>query len=163
MALPIHLELIGKHQGNIYGSCDMVGRENTILVQAINQRLFIPYNPQDGMPTGKCKHAPISIIKETDKSSPSLYQALVTGEKFSKVLFKYYRISPQGNEEHYFTQSLEDAAIISIAAKTPKTFFKKKGLRHLCGAIPTPRKGKGRIRQSKSVATAQKPIAGFIG
>lgn len=103
----------------------MAGRENTILVQAINQRLFMPHDPHDGTPIGKRKHAPISIVKETDKSSPKLYQALVTGEKFSKVLLKYYRISPQGNEEHCLTQSFDDAVIISIAAKTPKTFLKK--------------------------------------
>jgi len=125
MALTIHLELTGKNQGKIDGSCDMAGRENTILVQAINQRTFIPHHPQDGLPTGKRKHAPISVVKEIDKSSPSLYQALVTGEQFSNVTLKYYRISPQGNEEHYFTQLLEDVAIISISSKTPKTFLKK--------------------------------------
>ena len=125
MALTIHLELVGKKQGKIDGSCDMVGRENTILVQAIDQRTFIPNNPQDGLPTGKRKHAPITIIKEIDKSSPILNQALVTGEQFSNVIFKYYRISQQGHEEHYFTQTLEDAAIISISTKMPKTYLKK--------------------------------------
>ena len=119
MALTIHLDLVGKNQGKIDGSCDMLGRQNTILVQAMNQRTFIPHHPQDGLPTGKRKHAPISIVKEIDKSSPSLYQALVTGEQLSNVTFKYYRISPQGHEEHYFTQKLEDAAIISISMKTP--------------------------------------------
>jgi type VI secretion system secreted protein Hcp len=125
MALTIHLELTGKSQGKINGSCDMAGREDSIFVHAMNQRTFIPHNPQDGLPTGKRKHAPITIIKEVDGSTPSLYQALVTGEQFSNVIFKFYRISPQGNQEHYYTLTLEDAVIISVSSKKPKTFLRQ--------------------------------------
>lgn len=53
MPLPLHLELIGKKQGKINGSCDMQGREDSILIQAIHHSIVLPYNEIDGKPTGK--------------------------------------------------------------------------------------------------------------
>jgi len=125
MALPLHLELIGKKQGKIDGSCDMAGRENTILVQGFSQGMVLPHNPLDGLTTNSRFHFPVSIVKVVDKSTPSLYQALVTGEQFSQIKLNYYQINETGHEEHYFTQILEDAVIISIDTETPVVFDKK--------------------------------------
>ena len=80
MAMPAHLTLQGEKQGNIGGSCDMQGREESILVYGMNHGILIPRSPTDGLATGKRVHGPLSILKEYDKSSPKLYQALCTGE-----------------------------------------------------------------------------------
>lgn len=69
---------------------------------------YTPY-PQDGLPTGQRKHAPITIVKEIDSSTPSLFQALVTGEKFDDVTLKYYQITEIGTEDQYYTQTLKNA------------------------------------------------------
>lgn len=64
-------------------------------------------------------------MKEIDKSTPKLYQALVTGEQFSNITLKYYRHTLLGVEEHYFTQIFEDAVITGILAETPTVFISK--------------------------------------
>lgn len=85
---------------------------------------YTPY-PQDGLPTGQRKHAPITIVKEIDSSTPSLFQALVTGEKFDDVTLKYYQITEIGTEDQYYTQTLKNASIVSIRSQSPLAFLKK--------------------------------------
>jgi len=97
----------------------MEGRKDTILCQAFNHEVYIPRDPQTGLPTGKRVHNALIVTKVFDKGSPKLYQALATGERMSDVTMKYYRINPSGNEEHYFTIKLEDAIIVSIKPWIP--------------------------------------------
>jgi type VI secretion system secreted protein Hcp len=119
MPMPAHLTMTGENQGNIEGSCEMQGREGTILVEGMTHEVTIPRDPQTGLATGKRIHGPLTITKVYDKSSPKLYQALVTGEHMKSVTVKWYRISPQGQEEHYFTHVLEDAIIVSVKPWMP--------------------------------------------
>lgn len=114
MPLPAHLTLEGENQGAIEGSCEMEGREGTILVQALNHEVSIPRDPQTGLATGKRVHHPLTILKALDKSTPLLYQALTSGEHMKTVEIKWYRIGPMGTEDHYFTTRLEDAIIVSV-------------------------------------------------
>jgi type VI secretion system secreted protein Hcp len=79
------------------------------------------YSPTDGLATGKRVHGSLCIVKEFDQSSPKLYQALCTGEHLKDVTIKWYRITKQGTEEHYFTHVLEDAIIVSINPSMPNT------------------------------------------
>jgi type VI secretion system secreted protein Hcp len=119
MPMPAHLTLEGENQGTIEGSCEMAGREGTILVEAFNHEIRIPRDPQSGLSTGKRIHNAFSIVKVFDKSTPKLYQALCTGEHLKNVTTKWYRINPAGQEEHYFTHVLEDAIIVSIRPWMP--------------------------------------------
>lgn len=123
MAMPAHLTLTGEKQGKIEGSCDMKGREGTILVYSMNHDIMIPRSPTDGLATGKRVHGPLSIVKEFDKSSPKLYQALCTGEHLKEVTLKFYRITKQGTEEHYFTTKLEDAIVVDMKPYMPITLL----------------------------------------
>jgi type VI secretion system secreted protein Hcp len=120
MPMPFHMTLTGKTQGEIAKGCStMTGREDTILCQALNHEVYIPRDPQTGLPTGKRVHNALTVTKVFDKASPLLYQALSTGERMSDVTMKLYRINPSGNEEHYFTIKLEDAIIVSIKPWIP--------------------------------------------
>jgi len=123
MAMPAHLTLTGDKQGKIDGSCEMQGRENTILVYAMTHDVSIPRSSTDGLSTGKRVHGSLCIVKEFDKSSPKLYQALCTGEHMKDVTIKWYRITKQGTEEHYFTHKLEDAIVVSIHPYMPTTLL----------------------------------------
>ena len=123
MPMPAHMELEGKNQGKIEGSCEMQGREGTILIYAMKHHIHIPRDTHSGLPTGKRVHNPLAVVKEYDKASPKLYQALCTGEQFSNVTIKWYRIDPTGKEEHYFTTKLEDAIIVDIKPYMPETFL----------------------------------------
>jgi type VI secretion system secreted protein Hcp len=121
MAMPSHLTLEGEKQGKIEGSCEMVGQDGTILVYGVHHKVKLPHRPTDGLPTGKRSHYPLSILKEYDASSPKLYQALCTGEHMKDVTIKWYRITKQGTEEHYFTTKLEDAIITNVTSFMPIT------------------------------------------
>ena len=122
MPMPSHLSLTGENQGQIEGSCDIQGREGTILVYALDHTVKIPRDTHTGLPTGKRMHLPLTVTKEYDKSSPKLYQALCSGEQFSEVVLDFYRISPTGTEEKYFTTKLEKAIIVDINNFYPETF-----------------------------------------
>ena len=119
MPMPAHMTLEGENQGSIEGSCDMQGREATILIEAMNHEVRIPRDPQTGLSTGKRIHNAFSVVKVFDKASPKLYQALCTGEHMQNVTLKWYRIDPTGQEEHYFTHTLEDAIIVSVRPWMP--------------------------------------------
>ena len=124
MAMPSHLSLTGNTQGKIEGSCEIAGREGTILVYSMEHLINIPRDTHTGLPTGKRIHGALKIVKEIDKSSPKLFQALCSGEQFSEVLLDYYRISPQGAEESYYTIKLQNAIIVGIRAWFPETLVK---------------------------------------
>lgn len=124
MPMPSHMTLEGEKQGKIEGSCTQKGREGTILVQSLDHEIHIPSDPQTGLAAGKRVHGKLKVVKEFDKSSPLLYQALVTGEHMKNVTLKFYRISKTGTEEHYFTITLEDAVIVSIRPWFPNCLDK---------------------------------------
>jgi type VI secretion system secreted protein Hcp len=119
MPMPAHMTLEGEKQGKIDGSCDMKGRENTILVEEFRHKVHIPHDPQTGLGTGKRVHGEFTVVKMYDKSSPKLYQALCSGEHMKNVEVKWYRIKPDGTEEHYFTHKLTDAIVVEVRPYMP--------------------------------------------
>ena len=114
MPMQAHMILEGTEQGKIEGSVDQKGREGTIYVEQFEHKIYMPSDTQSGMPTGNAVHQPLKIHKFFDKSSPKLYKALSRGERFKNVEIKWYRIKPDGKQEHYFTHKMEDAIIVSI-------------------------------------------------
>ncbi len=128
MPTPAYMTIEGTTQGNItqgaltsdsVGNIWQEGHEDEVLIQAFNHTVTIPKDPQSGQPTGQRVHQPLVITKVYDKSSPLLYNALTSGELLSKVQVKWYRTSPEGKQEHYFTHELEDAIIVDIKAHMP--------------------------------------------
>ena len=108
----------------------MNGREGTILTYSMGHNVIIPRSPTDGLATGKRIHRPLCLLKEFDKSSPKMYQALCTGERLKEVVLKWYRVSKLGTEEHYFTHRLEDAIIVAIQPYMPITFLPDSNTAH---------------------------------
>jgi type VI secretion system secreted protein Hcp len=98
MAIPAHMTAEGTDQGKIDGSCDLKGREDTILVQQFDHEVYIPSDPQSGLPTGIAVHKRLTICKYFDKASPKLYKALARGERLKTVEIKWYRINPGGKQ-----------------------------------------------------------------
>jgi type VI secretion system secreted protein Hcp len=128
MPTPAYLSIEGATQGQItsgaftadsVGNIYQEGHEDEILVEAFSHNVTVPTDPQSGQPTGQRVHKPLTITKVFDKSSPMLYQALTTGEKLNNCKLKWYRTSPAGVQEHYFTMELEDAIITDIQARMP--------------------------------------------
>ena len=130
MPMPCYLMLEGQNQGKIEGSTKIQGHDGKILVQAVEHLVDIPKNPQTGLPAGKRVHQGITLTKEVDKSSPKLFQALTSGEQMKSVVMEFYRISPKGTEEKYYTITLSNAVIVSARTWVPNTLdpnFKQMG------------------------------------
>lgn len=122
-ALPAYVEIVGATQGEIQGSCTIEGRQGNIVAYSFGHNITSPRDPASGLPTGKRQHSPLKILKEIDKSSPLLYQALVNNENLVKVKLKFYRINQAGQEELYFTIELLNASISSITPSFPTAFL----------------------------------------
>jgi type VI secretion system secreted protein Hcp len=122
MAMPIHMKLKGKTQGEIQGSCEMQGdkRNGSIFVYSLQHNITIPHHTggvdgEASVAIGKRIHEPLVVEKQVDKATPKLYLALCTGEHFESVDIYWYRINKQGKEENYFTTKLEDAILIDMS------------------------------------------------
>jgi type VI secretion system secreted protein Hcp len=100
--------------GNMYQE----GHDDTFMVQAFEHNIVIPRDSQSGQPSGTRLHMPLKVTKVFDKSSPLLYQALVTGESL-ELEIEWYRTSSEGTHEHYFTHLIEGAIVVDIKAMMP--------------------------------------------
>ena len=119
MPMPGYLTLSGQTQGKIDGGCTIKGHEGAILVQAVDHTIEIPKSIQTGLPTGRRIHGPLTITKELDKASPKHFQALTSGEQLTSAKLEYFRISPQGKEELYYTVEIKNAVITSMRKFVP--------------------------------------------
>ena len=114
MALPFYMTMVGDKTGNIEGFNSKVGHETEIQCHALEQRLYRPYNPETGQPTGVRIHGAVKVTKSFDKASPLLFHVLATGENLSEVVMKFFRIDPSGEEVNYYTITLTNATIVEI-------------------------------------------------
>jgi len=108
-ALTAHMTIFGENQGEIPGSCQMYGREGTIEVYAY--QFSISAGSDDiCRPTGELNHRPLTIVKDVDRASTALMNALKTNEVL-QVTIDFYRVDSTGAEEKYYTINLRDARI----------------------------------------------------
>ncbi|MCP4687014.1 MAG: Hcp family type VI secretion system effector [Desulfobacterales bacterium] len=114
MSLPCYLTMKGETQGDIKGSVTQAGREDTILVIGVDHEVISPRDPASGLPTGKRQHKPFSITKETDKSTPLLYNMLTNNENITEWKLEYWQPSAAGKEEQHYTVELTNTSICSI-------------------------------------------------
>ncbi len=114
MALQAHMTIEATEQGVIDGGSVIKGRHGTIEVQEFSHEIYMPHDSNSGSPTGSTVHRPLTICKAFDKGSPKLHKALSRGEILKTVEIKWYRIKPDGKQEHYYTHHLQDAILVSI-------------------------------------------------
>ena len=117
MALNAYLTVKGQKQGQIKGGVTQKGREAWIAVYAFHHEIISPRDSASGLPTGKRQHKPITITKEIDKSTPLLFQALVSNENLTEVIIRFYAPDNKGTgvEKLVYTIKLTNATIGSIA------------------------------------------------
>jgi type VI secretion system secreted protein Hcp len=126
MALNAYLTLKGETQGDIKGSVTQAGREDSIMVFAVDHQIVSPRDAASGLPTGKRMHKPLVITKEVDKSSPLLYSMLVHNENIPSFKLDFWRPSRTGKEEQFYSVELSNASIASmdftvLSNKEPET------------------------------------------
>lgn len=114
MAIPVYLWLTDDTGNAVKGEVDINGRENSIEILEFMHSVDLPTNDLTGTISGSCIHCDYSFIKETDRSSPYLLQAVSTGRKFKKAEFRFYKINDNGQEVEYFRTTLEHARATNI-------------------------------------------------
>ena len=119
MALNAYLKLKGQKQGEIKGSVTQKGREGKIMVVAMKHDIVSPRDAASGLPSGKRMHKPLVVTCELDKSTPLLYNALVTNENLSEWELQFW--TPQlratagtGAEVQHYLIKLTNANISEI-------------------------------------------------
>jgi type VI secretion system secreted protein Hcp len=127
MPLTGYLKLEGESQGEIKGDCNQEGddRKDHILVYGVDHEVYIPKDPNTGLPTGQRRHGPLSITKHTDIATPLLFQALASGEQMKTWEMKYFHISEKGQQEKYYSIKLEEAIVVSMRHYKPNTLDKE--------------------------------------
>lgn len=111
-----YIKIVGQKQGFIRGDATKSEVRDFVEVITFDHKIISPRDAASGLPTGKRQHSPIVIVKEIDKSTPLLYNALVSNENLQTVEFRFFEET--GDEEHYFTIKLTNANIASIEQVT---------------------------------------------
>lgn len=130
MPTPCFMAVTGKTQGNItagaytqdsVGTGFVEGHEDEMIIQAVSHEVYTPTDPQNGQPSGQRTHKPLVVTIALNKAVPLLYNALASGESLTGAELKWYRTSPEGKQEHYFTTTLEDATVVKIDLRMPNS------------------------------------------
>jgi len=122
MAMMAYMYAKGAKAGQIKGSITQKGREDSVGIIAVSHEIEMPINQVSGLPSGGRLHKPYVVEKELDKSTPILYNCLVTNENLTEVTLKFW--TPQlkastgvGAEVQHFTVKMTDAHISSILSR----------------------------------------------
>lgn len=121
MALNAYLTVQGEKQGDIKGSATVKGREGRIVVIACSHDIDSARDPASGLKTGKRKHSPLVIMKELDRSSVPLRQALVVNETLTLWELQFWRAMTRGTEKQHFTIRLLNAQVESVHLELANT------------------------------------------
>ncbi|MEP6747883.1 MAG: type VI secretion system tube protein TssD, partial [Bacteroidota bacterium] len=81
--------------------------------------ILSPRDAISGLPTGKRIHRPFTITKELDKSTPLLYQAMVTNENITQWKLQFYALDINGIQKQDYTVILTNANIADIRFTMP--------------------------------------------
>ena len=120
MAMPSYLKLKGENSGEIKGSVTQEGRKDQILVLAVSHEIQSPRDVATGIASGKRLHKPIVITNELDKSTPHLYNLLVSNENITNLELMFYTSDTKtGKEKIHYTIELGNAHIASIVFRQP--------------------------------------------
>lgn len=117
MALTAYLQLQGSRQGKITGSVVQKGREGRIAVLESNHELGVASDADTGLASGRLQHRPFVVVKEIDRATPQLYQALIDNETFSQFELQYFARGARAGgtaELNRYTVRLTGAHLLSI-------------------------------------------------
>lgn len=125
MELSSYLEIVGSEQGAIQGSSTRRDREEMIEVFQFRHCVEIPVGADQHVGAGQAMHRPLEIMKEVDRATPKLYQALCQRELLERVNVYWYRYNASGKEEPYFYIRLQNARILRVQPWTPDVFERR--------------------------------------
>jgi type VI secretion system secreted protein Hcp len=114
MPIPAYAKIDG-----IEGSSKVSGREGMVEILEFHHNTYIPTEPKAGVPSGTARFEPILLVKNYDKASPKLYEAVWKGKTIPKIEIHWYQINDEGIETEYFTHTLTKVKVLSVKAWMP--------------------------------------------
>jgi len=118
-AYEFYVTIQGSKQGTFRGESEREMHRNKIPGLAYQFSVKVPRDLATGYTTGKRLYSPITFTKAWGAASPQLWQALVTNELLSSVLFEFVTTNANGEEMVYYTVKLTNANVSDIRAFTP--------------------------------------------
>lgn len=115
MAQPINMWLTDVDDKAIQGGCTIKGREGSVDIIAIDHNVIMPFDSDTGANTSPRKHAPFTIVKAIDDSSPTLQKACCNGEILQSIKVSLYKINDLGQEKEYYRYTFSRAKVVSIS------------------------------------------------
>ena len=111
----IYCTFTGAKQGKFHGDHGLNGDATQIPAFALTQEVTVPIDTASGAVSGKRQHAPLTIVKPLDRSSPQFFAAAVTNETLSSVTCMLYRDVERGAAPTaYFKFVLSNAVIVDV-------------------------------------------------
>lgn len=129
MSIPAYMTLEFANQGEAsagamgedsVGTLSKADREDQIQIIQFQHTIYAPTDTHSGQRVGPRIHQDMKILKMVDASSPLLLQALSSGDVVVNAEIEWYRINATGEEEHFFTTTIEDALITQILSYMPE-------------------------------------------
>jgi type VI secretion system secreted protein Hcp len=114
MAYEFYVTVTGQKQGAFKGESPREAHAAKISGLSYDHSIVSPRDIATGQPSGKRQHGPITITKEWGPASPMLFSALVSNELLTSVLFEFYKTTPEGVEEVYYTVTLTNATVSQV-------------------------------------------------
>jgi len=114
MAYEFYVSIEGTKQGKFKGESPREIWKDKIPGLSYSHQIQSPRDLATGQASGKRQHGPITITKEWGASTPQSFQALVTNEVLTSVLFEFIHTTPDGSEEVYHTVKLTNATVSSV-------------------------------------------------
>lgn len=115
------LECAMTFSNDIVGSNTKGGRANTSAVIEFEHEVYSPVDEQEGSVSGARVHKAAHVTKEIDTASPSLFQACCTGQTLDEIKIDFYKITPAGKEEIYYTITMNGVKVASVKEVLPNT------------------------------------------
>ncbi len=109
-------------------------RENgSSLVFEFDHQVYLPFDVEENKLQGQRRIREFTILKDIDKLTPQLYEMACLGRNCQEVKITLYRINSEGgDEEPYFTYTLENAKIVSVENFMPSTkYLENENIGHL--------------------------------
>src|SRR5271168_270755 len=112
-ATDIYCTVVGAVQGTFQGDPATRGTNTQIAVYALTQELKIPFDATSGRRSGQRQHAPVTLVKELDKSSPLFFNGAATNETLKSVTCTLY-LTGLGGTRAYYKIALTNASVVEI-------------------------------------------------
>ena len=109
-----YVTIEGVKQGKFKSDNHSQAHPGTIAGLEFVNDVKCPRDASSGLPTGRRVYVPVVITKRWDAASPQLFDALVSNEMLKSVLLEFVRTRADGQEETYYTITLQNAVVVGI-------------------------------------------------